>query len=104
MKTLSGLKQAKRAWYAKIDQFLWEQGMIRSASDCNLYYCIQWSLYAIVVLYVDDLLMIGNYTQKLYFIENNLEHTRFEMSKLGTEFVYRGRICLPWGRDFSHEE
>ncbi len=50
--------------------------------DHNLYTLIEGEMYAIIILYVEDLLLIGNNLVKLAHIENQLER-RFEMFKLG---------------------
>ena len=39
-KALSGLKQALRAWYCRIDGYLQSMGFIKSEADSNLYYIL----------------------------------------------------------------
>jgi hypothetical protein len=58
-KALYCLKQAPRAWYEKIDGFLMSLGFNKSTTDSNLYYHIDGNECLILVLYVDDLLIIG---------------------------------------------
>jgi hypothetical protein len=40
IKALCGLKQALRAWYAKMDDYLHKVGFQRSESDDTLYVCL----------------------------------------------------------------
>jgi hypothetical protein len=54
-----GLKQAPRAWYEKIDGYLMSLGFNKSVVDRNLYYNIVGDACLILVLYVDDLFLIG---------------------------------------------
>lgn len=58
-KTLYGLKQAPRTWYAHIDNYLMKLGFTRSNANPNLYYKIDQGTPLILVLYVDDLFLIG---------------------------------------------
>ena len=59
-KALYGLKQAPRAWNEKMDQYLKQQGFIRSHADSNLYYKSEGGRLCVLVLYVDDLIITGN--------------------------------------------
>jgi hypothetical protein len=59
-KALYGLKQAPRAWYEKMDGFLMSLGFNKSVADPNLYYHIVGNECLILVLYVDDLFLIGS--------------------------------------------
>jgi hypothetical protein len=59
-KSLYGLKQAPRAWYKKMDGFLMSLGFNKSVVDPNLYYHIDDNECLILVLYVDDLFLIGS--------------------------------------------
>jgi hypothetical protein len=59
-KSLYGLKQTPRAWYENMDVFLMILGFSKSVVDPNLYYHIVGDVCLILVLYVDDLLLIGS--------------------------------------------
>jgi hypothetical protein len=59
-KALYGLKQAPKTWYGRIDNFLMSLGFIKSKADSNLYYKIENDDQVILLLYVDDLFLIGN--------------------------------------------
>ena len=59
-KALYGLKQAPRAWYKRIDSYLMKLGFTRSNADPNLYFKVDRERPLILVLYVDDLFLIGD--------------------------------------------
>jgi len=59
-KALYGLKQAPRAWYGWIDSYLQQLGFVKSDANPNLYYLLVENEPLILVLYVDDLLLIGS--------------------------------------------
>ena len=61
-----GLKQAPRAWYGKIDSFLTSMGFTKSKTDPNLHMKIMDDELVILLLYVDDLFLIGNEKQITY--------------------------------------
>ena len=58
-KALYGLKQALRAWYERIDSYLMKLGFTRSDVDPNLYFKVDKEKNLILVLYVDDVFLIG---------------------------------------------
>jgi hypothetical protein len=58
-KDLYGLKQAPRAWYARMDNYLTRLGFSKSHADPNLYYKVVDNAPIILLLYVDDLFIIG---------------------------------------------
>ena len=58
-KALYGLKQAPRAWYARMDSYLTRLGFSKSHVDPNLYYKVVNNAPVILLLYVDDLFIIG---------------------------------------------
>jgi hypothetical protein len=58
-KALYRLKQAPRAWYARIDSYLIRLGFSKIHADPNLYYKVLNNACVILLLYVDDLLLTG---------------------------------------------
>ena len=58
-KALYGLRQAPRAWNAKLDATLGELGLIRCAIEHALYMRRRGKEELIVGVYVDDLIVIG---------------------------------------------
>ena len=75
VKALYGLKQAPRAWYIKIDKYLSDQGFKRSSSDSNLYIKTTDNDIILLVIYVDDLIIIGSSTSLIQGIKHNLCQT-----------------------------
>ena len=58
-KALYRVKQAPRAWHSRIDTYLQDLGFEKSEADPNLYYLVDGEDRLILVLYVDDLFIIG---------------------------------------------
>ena len=58
-KALYGLQKASRAWYARMDAYLQRLGLPKSSIDPNLYIKVVKGEPVIILLYVDDLLLIG---------------------------------------------
>ena len=58
-KSLYGIKQAPRAWYAKIDGFPLSQNFVRCKYDTNVYLKMIHGYLMIIFLYVDDLFITG---------------------------------------------
>ena len=59
-KALYGLKQAPRVWYARMDGFLHSLGFSKNIVDSNLYFKVVHNRILILVLYVDELFLIGD--------------------------------------------
>ncbi|RYA54096.1 hypothetical protein DD596_25950, partial [Enterobacter cloacae complex sp. 4DZ3-28B] len=58
-KALYGLKQSPRAWYEKANTLLVKRGFCNSPTESTLYDKREGDVLLIVVLYVDNLLIIG---------------------------------------------
>ena len=56
-KALYKLKQAPRAWYGQVDNFLISFGFTKSKADSNLYFKVMNDESVILLLYVDDLFL-----------------------------------------------
>ena len=59
-KDLYGLKQSPRAWYGRIHSLLTSLGFTKSKVDPNLCHKVMDDEPARLLLYVDDLFLIGN--------------------------------------------
>jgi hypothetical protein len=87
-KYLYGLKQAPRDWYEKMDGFLMILGFNKSFVDPNLYYHIDGNECLILVLYVDDLFLIGS---ERIIVECKKELiAKFELKDLGLMHYFLG--------------
>ena len=81
-KSLYGLKQASRAWYAKMDSFMLSQGFLRCKSDPNVYMLHHDDSLLLIVLYVDDFLITGSSSSDIAWVKTTL-HDRFAMTDMG---------------------
>ena len=81
-KSLYGLKQARRAWYAKIDGFLLSQNFVQCMSDLNVYLKLIHGSFIIIVLYVDDLLIKRSLEKEIASLKDAMNHA-FSMTNLG---------------------
>ena len=81
-KSLYGIKQAQRDWYAKIDGFMLSLNFSRCKYDPNVYLKFIHGSIIIIVLYVDYLLIIGISMKEISSLKDALKHT-FSMTDLG---------------------
>jgi hypothetical protein len=102
-KALYGLKQAPKAWYSRIDTYLQQMGFEKSEADPNLYYIVVGEDPLILVLYVDDLFIIG--AERLIAGCKESLASKFEMNDIGLMHYLRlevwqepGHIFLGQGR------
>ena len=58
-KAMYGLKQTPKTWYDRIDSFRFSLGFTKSKADSNLYYNVEDGNPVMLLLYVDDLFVIG---------------------------------------------
>lgn len=59
-KSLYGLRQAPRCWFAKLTTTLHGYGFVQTYSDYSLFYLARGDMRLFVLVYVDDLLIGGN--------------------------------------------
>jgi hypothetical protein len=71
-KSLYGLKQALRAWYAKMDSNLLSQNFVRCKSDPNVYMLRMNDSLLLLVLYVNGLLITGCSTSTIVAVKRIL--------------------------------
>ena len=81
-KALYGLKQAPRPWYGKIGEFLVHSGFKVTPSDSILFVKTKDGRLAIVLVYVDDLIITGGYSEEIQRTREILS-VQFQMKKLG---------------------
>jgi hypothetical protein len=87
VKALYGLKQAPRARYSKIDEYLRKVGFQRSESNDTLYFRMKNNHLVILVIYVDDLIIMGNNEVNIKRVKEEL-HASFKMKYLGPLHYY----------------
>ena len=88
-KSLYGLKQAHRAWYARLDFYLQVEGLKRGSTYNNLYCKIVGNNMIIVEVYVDDIIF-GSDDGKLSKDFARMMQQEFEMSLLGELNLFLG--------------
>ena len=82
-KSLYGLKQAPRQWYKKFDSFMLEHGFQRLEADhCVYIKRYDQGKYIILLLYVDDMLIVGHDKNKINRLKKDLG-SKFAMKDLG---------------------
>ena len=81
-KSLYGLKQAPRQWYKKFDSFMKNSGFLRCEADHCCYIKRFDGSYIILLLYVDDMLIVGANLHEIDKLKRNLSE-EFAMKDLG---------------------
>ncbi|CAL9016331.1 unnamed protein product [Prunus brigantina] len=82
-KSLYGLKQAPRQWYKKFDSFMIEHRYQRTTSDhCVFVKRFDDGEFIILLLYVDDMLIVGQNSDKISKLKKELSKS-FAMKDLG---------------------
>eukprot|EP00253_Pinus_taeda_P002257 PITA_02257 len=96
-KALYGLMQAPRAWYERINSYLLKLGFTRSEVDANLYFKVEDDKPLILMMYVDDLFLIGA-NPLIHKCKRELA-SEFEMKDQGLEVWQKpGEIFLSQGK------
>ena len=82
------LKQAPQAWYSRINSYLQDLGFEMSEANPNLYYLVDREDPIILVLYVDDLFIIGE--ERLIQMCRLGLASEFEMKDIGLMHYFLG--------------
>ena len=88
-KALYGLRQAPRAWYAKLDETLSSLGFTRSPLEHAIYRRGDTTSFLLVGVYVDDLIITGTETAAIMEFKAQMQNL-FKMSDLGLLTYYLG--------------
>jgi hypothetical protein len=81
-KSLYGLKQSPGMWYQKFDTYILELRFVRSRADHCVYSKQVGNHFIYVVLYVDDMLLVGNNMDVIKEVKSQLS-SKFDMKDLG---------------------
>ncbi|GKB07978.1 putative RNA-directed DNA polymerase [Tanacetum coccineum] len=81
-KSLYGLKQTPRAWFGRFTLAMKHYGFKQSNSDHTLFLKQRGNLITCLIIYVDDMIIIGNDKEEITKLKKNL-FTEFEMKDLG---------------------
>lgn len=98
VKALYGLRQAPRAWYAKLSKCLEELNFVRCPYEHAVYTKRIGEELLIIGVYVDDLLVTGTKVSIIEEFKNQM-NKQFEMSNLGKLSYYLG-IEVQQGKGF----
>ena len=91
-KSIYGLKQASRSWNLRFDEAVKSFGFLRNEEESCIYKKLSGSSIAFLVLYVDDILLIGNDKTMLESVKEWLKSC-FSMKDLGeAEYILGIRI------------
>lgn len=88
-KALYGLRQAPRAWYAKLNSYLEELGFTRCPYEPAVYTRKENDEVLIITVYVDDLLVTGSNAVVIEKFKTEMNN-KFQMSNLGKLSYYLG--------------
>lgn len=88
-RSLYGLRQAPRAWYEKLKHYLLKFGFIHSTSNHSLFYMRKNGKLLLILVYVDDILLIGDDPTLISKLIQNLA-TVFALKTLGTVTYFLG--------------
>ena len=80
-KSLYGLKQSPRMWYQKFDTYILGLGFVRSKVDRCVYSKKAGDQFINIVLYVDDMLLIGNNKDVIKELKSHLS-SKFDMKDI----------------------
>ena len=85
-RSIYGLRQASQSWSIRFDEVITGLGFIKSEEDACLFKKLSGSSIVFLILYVDDILLIGNDVSMLNTVKESL-NGKFSMKDLG-EAVY----------------
>ena len=96
-------KKAPRAWFERFTSYLLTLGFITSIADASLFILHQSSLTVYLLLYVDDIIIIGNDSSAITTIIFQLS-IAFELKDLGPLWYFLGlQIDCTTGGFFVHQ-
>jgi hypothetical protein len=89
LKTLYGLKQASRAWYARLKTFLLEHGYVMGSVDNTFFTLNHVTDFLFVQIYVNDIIFDGSFHTLVSRFQEMME-SEFQMSMMGELTFFLG--------------
>ena len=85
-------------WYQKFDTFIRGLGFTRSTTDCYVYFKLIGDCVIYLVLYVDNMLLIGNDNEIIQDLKTQL-FSKFDMKDLGAaNYILGMEIKRDWAK------
>ena len=81
-RSIYGLKQASRSWNLRFDEVVRSYGFIKNTEESCVYKKVSGSAIVFLILYVDDILLIGNDVTFLNEVKESLKRS-FSMKDFG---------------------
>jgi len=69
-------------WYQKFDTCIWGLGFTKSKADHYVYFKLIGDRVIYLILYVDDMLLVGNDKEIIQYLKSQLS-SKFDMKDLG---------------------
>ena len=88
-KSIYGLKQSPRAWHAQLSAVLEDIGFTRSNADSSLFVKLTPKVKLMVLIYVDDLIIVGNDDKAISHLKTTLQQ-HFPITDLGALKYFLG--------------
>ncbi|CAN1176981.1 Retrovirus-related Pol polyprotein from transposon TNT 1-94 [Linum perenne] len=88
-RSLYGLKQAPRAWFEKFQSTILQSGFAQSSADPSLFTRHSGDKLAILLIYVDDMILSGDDQDGIEMVKKLLE-TSFQLKDLGNLSYFLG--------------
>lgn len=82
VKSLYGIKEASRRWHGILTQFLIKHHYTQAGANHLLFVKVNSSLFTILLVYVDDVILARNDLNEFISIKDAL-HTTFQIKDLG---------------------
>ncbi|KAJ0508672.1 putative RNA-directed DNA polymerase [Helianthus annuus] len=89
VKSLYGLKQAPRKWNGKLNEVLFKLGFVQSLCDHSMYILSDKSVFVVLLVYVDGIVVTGNFEVYIIKIKKCLSDN-FQIKDLGVLKYFSG--------------